>query len=410
LLNDKNEVCVTGYNHKGQLGTSDTTDVVGFGKKCYPQSMKYCRWLRKPNYIAETEQATVCKGHAKSPDIHPFLKDAKAGCRKAGDCVAVMRQYGGGKCHYMWRVVHGLDPGWKHVPNGFKTQQLDAYEANQECLPDPCATNNGGCHSKRACTNNAGSAKCGDCPAGYTNDGAKGCKAPSSCKWTRKHSHYVVQGHVDDCPKSGTSSNLFADLEDAKAACLKAGDCVAVTIQNRQGDICHGKWRVVHAVKPEWKHLSGGITHHNMDAYEAAPECLSPCVTNNGGCHKARKCTTSAGGGATCGDCRTGYTNDGAKGCKATCQFTWTRKDSHFPTVSHGNCENGDVFVNLEDAKKACIDAGDCKVVATQKNLCDGKYRVVHSLIPGLKLYPNGLASHNIHAYEAKPDCAKPGG
>merc|ERR1719271_1462723 len=41
---------------------------------------------------------------------------------------------------------------------------------------DECKTNNGGCHSKRTCTNTAGSITCGDCPAGYVNDGAKGCK------------------------------------------------------------------------------------------------------------------------------------------------------------------------------------------------------------------------------------------
>ena len=39
-----------------------------------------------------------------------------------------------------------------------------------------CAKSNGGCHSKRKCMNTVGSMKCGDCAAGYTNDGAKGCK------------------------------------------------------------------------------------------------------------------------------------------------------------------------------------------------------------------------------------------
>ena len=37
LLNDKHELCVTGYNKNGMLGTGDKTDVVGFGKKCYPR-------------------------------------------------------------------------------------------------------------------------------------------------------------------------------------------------------------------------------------------------------------------------------------------------------------------------------------------------------------------------------------
>ena len=45
------------------------------------------------------------------------------------------------------------------------------------CLDvNECAKNNGGCDSKRKCTNSVGSMKCGNCPAGWTNDGAKACK------------------------------------------------------------------------------------------------------------------------------------------------------------------------------------------------------------------------------------------
>ena len=39
-----------------------------------------------------------------------------------------------------------------------------------------CLKSNGGCHSKRKCINFDGSMKCGDCGAGFANDGAKGCK------------------------------------------------------------------------------------------------------------------------------------------------------------------------------------------------------------------------------------------
>jgi len=39
-----------------------------------------------------------------------------------------------------------------------------------------CASRNGGCDSKRRCINTAGSMACGNCPSGYTNNGAKGCK------------------------------------------------------------------------------------------------------------------------------------------------------------------------------------------------------------------------------------------
>merc|ERR1712222_215342 len=40
FLNDKNELCFTGYNGNGQLGTGDTTQVKGFGLKCYPRPGK----------------------------------------------------------------------------------------------------------------------------------------------------------------------------------------------------------------------------------------------------------------------------------------------------------------------------------------------------------------------------------
>jgi len=42
---------------------------------------------------------------------------------------------------------------------------------------DMCAKSNGGCDSKRTCTNTMTSRTCGNCPAGYVNSGATGCRA-----------------------------------------------------------------------------------------------------------------------------------------------------------------------------------------------------------------------------------------
>ena len=44
---------------------------------------------------------------------------------------------------------------------------------------DPCKISNGGCDSKRKCTNTAGSRACGTCPSGWTNDGDTECKGIS---------------------------------------------------------------------------------------------------------------------------------------------------------------------------------------------------------------------------------------
>ena len=89
-----------------------------------------------------------------------------------------------------------------------------------------------------------------------------------------------------------------------------------------------------------------------------------------------------------------------------TCKVKWTRKNSYYANVGHGKCPEGDVFADLEAAKEACIAAGDCKAIATQKNLCKGKYRVVHGAQPGLQPYPNGITTHKMRAYEATDlDC-----
>ena len=39
-----------------------------------------------------------------------------------------------------------------------------------------CVKNNGGCNSKRKCTNTDGGRTCGDCPSGWENNGVTGCK------------------------------------------------------------------------------------------------------------------------------------------------------------------------------------------------------------------------------------------
>jgi len=72
---------------------------------------------------------------------------------------------------------------------------------------DECASNNGGCDSKRKCTNTVGSFKCEDCPCGYVNDGAKGCKA--SVPFTVQ----LQKPATGACP-SGTA------LTEAECACL----------------------------------------------------------------------------------------------------------------------------------------------------------------------------------------------
>merc|ERR1719238_1891711 len=81
------------------------------------------------------------------------------------------------------------------------TEQTKCSDVNE------CLKNNGGCHSQRKCTNTVGSMSCGDCSAGYTNDGTKGCKDVNECATNnggcdskRKCINTVGSMKCGDCP------------------------------------------------------------------------------------------------------------------------------------------------------------------------------------------------------------------
>ena len=45
---------------------------------------------------------------------------------------------------------------------------------------------------------------------------------------------------------------------------------------------------------------------------------VNECLKDNGGCDSNRKCINSAGS-MKCGDCASGWVNDGDKGCEGLC-------------------------------------------------------------------------------------------
>jgi len=93
------------------------------------------------------------------------LKDCLESCSDNADCEGITF----------------FDDGYcSHFGNGAKeTQTMKSACYKKKADVNECLTNNGGCDSKRTCTNTDGSMKCEDCPAGYANDGAKGCKEVS---------------------------------------------------------------------------------------------------------------------------------------------------------------------------------------------------------------------------------------
>merc|ERR1712032_906162 len=232
-----------------------------------------------------------------------------------------------------------------------------------------CLKNNGGCHSKRKCMNTVGSMKCGDCAAGYVNDGAKGCKGSGakivqviykSGKNSQSQAYrnkeiikgtlkvvpgvqYSVKAEVLRNDMGGSSEKLATVTLDGKhmlpsAGCNPPGSdyacdfwkCPVVSaaqVMSKTGSIA-----VAYDVKEtsydcdcdtkSWQCSSELAKVKGRTPMEAAVRfTLTPmpdvnkCLKNNGGCHSKRKCMNT-GGSMKCGDCAAGYVNDGAKGCK----------------------------------------------------------------------------------------------
>merc|ERR1719201_3254322 len=110
--------------------------------------------------------------------------------------------------------------------------------------PNPCSKNNGGCHSARKCTNASGKLKCGDCPKGWNNDGAKGCKKAPAGQMQKR----VCEGKTMSikCAK-GVISVVKASYgrQHGKEVCpstaIKTQDCHAVSSLKKVKQFCEGK-------------------------------------------------------------------------------------------------------------------------------------------------------------------------
>jgi len=196
---------------------------------------------------------------------------------------------------------------------------------------DPCDTNNGGCHSKRKCTNTNGAVSCGNCAAGYHNDGATGCKEGPKCLLAAcrqgsgaSPSKPGIGGHDNDCcgGKDGgcDAGYTHSFVTNAQWAKIPGGRPAGFAPNCAGGNTCCTK--------------GGGAC--NAGFYKDGIDCKSKdgCKENNGGCHAARKCTSTGNAKVTCGSCKGPFTNSGAKGCKGV--LVSLRIDSLHKTATTG--------------------------------------------------------------------------
>ena len=66
--------------------------------------------------------------------------------------------------------------------------------------------------------------------------------------------------------------------------------------------------------------------------------------------------------------------------------------------MTNGHGQTDECYETFTEAKLKCLAAGDCKAIATQSNICSGKFRVTHG-IPAFKWWSN-WKSLNLKAYE----------
>merc|ERR1712032_1435713 len=170
------------------------------------------------------EKIPGCKGNGGGKDwdycynpLHGGVKNLSGGNsgsaknlqRCTGECDADSQCAYGLKCFQ--RSKGETIPGCKGAGGGKDWDYC--YDPKTEVKkPNPCAKNNGGCDSKRKCTNSNGKAKCGNCPKGYTNLGATKCKKVDpcaknngGCDKARKCTNSNGKAKCGNCPKGYTN-------------------------------------------------------------------------------------------------------------------------------------------------------------------------------------------------------------
>merc|ERR1712032_1620245 len=181
---------------------------------------------------------------------------------------------------------------------------------------DPCKTNNGGCHGKRKCTSTNGRVTCGNCAAGYVNNGVNGCRACFSFKVSNINA--CGFSNVGLRTRKGTNGKGMT-IEECRAACRKNSACTGIQYSSKNPNCdlivksCDFYKKFKKSSRHEW-------LAEDRACFDGASAVVDPCNTNNGGCHSKRKCT-STNGKVTCGNCAAGYVNNGVNGCKACFSF-----------------------------------------------------------------------------------------
>merc|ERR1711934_135590 len=297
------------------------------GKNKMPDNFDYCYdpktevTFPKTNYVMEGF-GKVCSG-----ELTPL--NSEADCKNYAKTYS--RSFGSSSSHYTIYPKGCFFLNTKLYFNKGKTGRGNS-KARPICLKaaggntgakttpkkpaNPCLTNNGGCDKARKCMNSNGKAKCGNCPKGYTNLGATKCKkaaAPTTTKSSGK-ANFVLGSYNKLCSGGLTPVNSETDCRNYAKSIGRSFRLSSDKLSNYPkgcflflSKLYFNKGntgRTNSQARPVCLKAAGG----NTGAKTPPKKPANPCLTNNGGCDKARKCMNS-NGKAKCGNCPKGYTN-----------------------------------------------------------------------------------------------------
>jgi len=80
----------------------------------------------------------------------------------------------------------------------------------------------------------------------------------------------------------------------------------------------------------------------------------------------------------------------------ASAQGWSAKKDGWYVEEQHG--QSNECYTTIEEAKNRCQEAPDCRAIATQSNVCDGKYRVTHG--GPTFIYDHRWRTYNMWSFE----------
>merc|ERR1711981_284612 len=232
---------------------------------------------------------------------------------------------------------------------------------------DECAKNNGGCDNKRKCENTAGSFKCGDCDAGYVKYGDQKCKDEDECAKNnggchsaRKCTNTDGSFKCEDCPAG--------DVNDGAKGCKDVDEC------KKDNGGCDSK-RVCTNTAGSFKCEDCPAGYVN----DGAKSCkdVDECAKDNGGCDSKRKCENTPGS-FKCGECVDGYAKFGDKKCrrKNPCKESGHLCDAADRGGCHikRTCNDKTGSIVCEDCPAGFVNDGakNCKKIGAHVNMvCD---------------------------------------